>query len=366
MKFGILTFHSALNIGAQLQAFALYSKLKSLGYTIEFINYTPKYLKTPYTFFRNSHLKNGIFSVIKQGILHLYFDTFTWIRTQIHYKKFRHKYFVISKETYKTPQELAQSEYDGFIVGSDQIWSPEITNKKIDEMYTLHFNNSNKLKIAYAASFSEKHITPQQTNTLISRIKDFNHLSVREENLAIFLKKQSNLQIDVVLDPTLLLNKQEWLKYIPSKPLVKKPYILIYQARGPQSALLSQVSPLAKKINAQIINASGMNYRIKHNGMQYVNPLEFLNLVLYAELIVTVSFHGTALSIILEKSFYSINLNDGRDSRVISLLKAVNLENRLKSINDTLELQNIDYTNITNKLNELRNKSIKYLKKSLN
>lgn len=82
-----------------------------------------------------------------------------------------------------------------------------------------------------------------------------------------------------------------------------------------------------------------MNYRIKHNGMQYVNPLEFLNLVLYAELIVTVSFHGTALSIILEKSFYSINLNDGRDSRVISLLKAVNLENRLKSINDTLELQ---------------------------
>ena len=233
-------------------------------------------------------------------------------------------------------------------------------------MYTLHFNNSNKLKIAYAASFSEKHITPQQTNTLISRIKDFNHLSVREENLAIFLKKQSNLQIDVVLDPTLLLNKQEWLKYIPSKPLVKKPYILIYQARGPQSALLSQVSPLAKKINAPIINASGMNYRIKHNGMQYVNPLEFLNLVLYAELIVTVSFHGTALSIILEKSFYSINLNDGRDSRVISLLKAVNLENRLKSINDTLELQNIDYTNITNKLNELRNKSIKYLKKSLN
>lgn len=70
-------------------------------------------------------------------------------------QKFRHKYFVISKETYKTPQELAQSEYDGFIVGSDQIWNPEITNKKIDEMYTLHFNNSNKLKIAYAASFSE-------------------------------------------------------------------------------------------------------------------------------------------------------------------------------------------------------------------
>ena len=70
MKFGILTFHSALNIGAQLQAFALYSKLKSLGYTIEFINYTPKYLKTPYTYFRNSHLKNGILSVIKQGILH--------------------------------------------------------------------------------------------------------------------------------------------------------------------------------------------------------------------------------------------------------------------------------------------------------
>ena len=90
--------------------------------------------------------------------------------------------------------------------------------KKIDEMYTLHFNNSNKLKIAYAASFSEKHITPQQTNTLISRIKILTILVLEKKILTIFLKKQSNLQIDVVLDPTLLLNKQEWLKYIPSKP----------------------------------------------------------------------------------------------------------------------------------------------------
>lgn len=365
MKLGILTFHSAQNIGAQLQAFALYTKLKSMGYSVEFINYVPQYLKTPYAFFRNSHLKNGIFSVIKQGLLHLYFDTFTWIRSQIHYKNFREKYLAISKQTYCTPSELSQSDYDGFIVGSDQVWNPEITNKTIDDMYTLHFKNSNKLKIAYAASFSEKHITPQQTNILISRIKDFHHISVREEDLAIFLKKQANLQIDVVLDPTLLLNKEEWLKFIPKAPLIKEPYILVYQARGSKSALLSQVQPLARKLNAKIIDASGMNYRIKRNGMQYVNPLEFLNLILYAETVVTISFHGTALSIILEKPFYSITLNDGRDGRVISLLKAANLESRMKSITETLELQDIDYTNTIHTLNELRNNSLTYLKKAI-
>lgn len=366
MKIGLLTFHVAKNIGAQLQAFALYTTLKSLGHTPQFVRYEPEYLIKPYRLFRNVQLKYGICSCIKQSLLHLFFDTATWLKTIKHYKDFQKKYFSFSTKKIQSSNELVTLGYDAFIVGSDQIWNPEITEGKIDDVYTLNFPKNKIKKISYAASFSEKHISNQQINTLTQRLASFDAISVRENNLRNCLQPNSAININVVLDPTLLLTKEQWLQYIPSKKIIKEKYVLIYQARGNKNKIISQAQKLAKQYDAVVYDASGMNYRIKRNGIQYVNPIEFLNLIYYAEAIVTVSFHGTALSLILEKPFYSISLGDGRDERVRNLLNSVNLISQLKNIDDVLNKPLISYNEVSKLLDKYRQISKNYIEESLN
>lgn len=365
MRIGILTFYTAKNIGAQLQAFALYVTLKSFGHDVKFVKYEPKYLTKPYRYFRNVQLKHGILSCIKQFLLHLLFDTKTWIKTINHYKKFQKKYLPISSREVRSSRDLSELEYDAFIVGSDQIWNPEITGSKIDDIYSLNFKNNNIKKISYAASFSEKHISDQQLKSLIKRLNSFDAISVREDVLKTFLQPYLKADIHVVLDPTLLLKKEQWLQYIPKKRIIKEKYVLIYQARGNKKEIVEQSKKLAEKYEAVLYDASGMNYRIKKNGIQYANPIEFLNLIYYAEAIVTVSFHGTALSIILEKPFYSIILGDGRDGRVENLLKSINLTSQMKICGEALEKPNIDFKETVNLLDEYRHTSKEYIVNSL-
>lgn len=365
MRVGMLTFHTAKNIGAQLQALALFYTLKKMGANVSVVRYEPHYLAAPYAFFRNVKLKNGILSCCKQIILHLINDLVTWNRTMKHYKDFQLKYFKFTKSKYFTPLDLKSAPFDVLIVGSDQIWNPEITNHQIDSMYTLAFDSKKIRKISYAASFSEKHMTYKDAEILAKRLESFDAISLRESSLKDYLSNFLDKNIDVVLDPTLLLSKKEWVSFIPHIPIVKKRYVLLYQARGAKNDVLLQAKELARLYDATVYDASGMNYRVKENGLQYVNPIEFLNLVFYAEAIVTVSFHGTALSIILEKPFYTIALNDGRDGRVLDLLSKVGLEEQLRYKVDKLEKINIDYSKVQDKLVKLRQSSMQFLNDSL-
>lgn len=365
MKIGILTFHTAINIGAQLQAFALNKILKTMCDDVEFIRYEPKYLLKPYTFFRNVKLKNGLISCIKQVLLHIIYDTLIWSRTIFHYKRFQKRYFKFSDYVINEPNQLLNQAYDIIIVGSDQIWNPEITDNCIDQMYTLNFQSNHIKKISYAASFSLSHITKDKAELLIERLKSFQAISVRESDIYQYLSRYSSLNIDVVLDPTLLLTKDDWLKYISKKRMINNKYVLVYQARGDKKCIIEQAEKLAKKLNVEVYDASGMNYRIKKNSMQYVNPIEFLNLIYYAEAVVTVSFHGTALSIILERPFFSILLGDGRDSRVCSLLDFLNLKAQQKRIGEELVLQNINFNEANLKLKVQRNSSLNFLAKNI-
>lgn len=88
-----------------------------------------------------------------------------------------------------------------------------------------------------------------------------------------------SLRIEVVLDPTLLLTKSQWLALMPEKRMIKERYVLLYQARGIKKDVLKQATDLADKLHATVYDASGMNYRVAKYGKQYVSPIEFLNLV---------------------------------------------------------------------------------------
>ena len=365
MKIGILTFHVALNVGAQLQALALFRTLVDLGHDAEFIRYEPKYLKKPYRFFRNVNVKNGIASCVKQTLLHIIYDACTWIKTKRHYTGFQKKYYAFTSTRFSRLSELANADFDAIIVGSDQIWNPEITNGCLDRFYTLDFKSDRIRKISYAASFSQSHITQSDTLALIECLKSFRAISVREEGLKLYLNSFCNLHVNVVLDPTLLLTKRQWVELMPKQRIIAERYVLLYQARGEKKKILAQATNLADKLHAKVYDASGMNYRIRRRGKQYVSPIEFLNLIYFAEAVVTISFHGTALSLILEKPFFSICLNDGRDGRVENLLKTVGLLQQLKTPEDVWDCPVIDYSQIESCLEEKRKESLLFLNKAL-
>lgn len=370
MKIGILTFHCARNIGAQLQAFALLKTLEKLAppnSVVEFIRYEPKYLIRPYRFLRFVNLQYGLLSVLKQTILHLVFDIPIYLKTRCHYARFQKKYFKLSQKSYSDVSELTSSSYNKIFVGSDQIWNPEITEGKLDSFYTLNFSSKIIQKFSYAASLSVNNISEDCLKLLVKRLESFNKVSVRENTVKKILERISKLKIRTVLDPTLLLNRAEWNSYIAKEPIIKEPYVLVFQARGSKDEILNIVNNYAKANNLAIVDASNFAKRCSKYRMSFVSPIEFLNLVKYADTVFSLSFHGTALSIILEKPFYSINYNDGRDGRVVNLLHELGIETQLCSLDENIVIKpQIDYSLIDSKLDNLRRESLSFLQECLN
>lgn len=176
MKIGILTFHDALNVGAVLQAFALQEYIEGLGYNIEFINYScrPKFTVKRIV---GRTLSNTI-AKIKD------FANYTLYGMRGKYNKVLH----VSKVEYsnKTLSE-ANSEYDIFIVGSDQVWN---FNRKLNYAYLLSFVNEKKKKVAYAVSMGQCNIPIHLHDELKTHLRSFNYVSCREENATVFLNSQ--------------------------------------------------------------------------------------------------------------------------------------------------------------------------------
>lgn len=358
MKIGILTFHCAHNYGAVLQCYALKTILKENGYDIEVIDYRPQYLLNPYKIFKLSRFssKNPIIFT-KNSIKE--------ILTII--KRFRrHNKFEKFIDFYIVPQKSEISNYDVYIMGSDQIWNPRIT-KGFDPIYFGYFPfcKKNKKYISYAASMEATILTSQQSDFFKSALKNFNSISVRENNLKELLEPLTEKKIHTVLDPTFLLPKSIWDK-ICIKPNINKKYVLVYQVRE-NNKLQETAQNIANQLNATVINLCAYpKWKFNLNLIQTASPCEFLGWIKFASCVVTTSFHGTAFSVIFNKPFYCIKLNDKFDSRAESLLKNIGLEDRLISLENNIKYTSINYSKSNNTISNMRDQSITYLKDSIN
>lgn len=364
MKIGILTFHRAYNYGAQLQVFALCKTLEKLGNKPEVINYQPNYLIKPYRLFKyviyRGFTIRSLLSMVKQFIITL-ITAGDWYTKHRKFRKFHKTYLSLSKKSYSQVTDFPKNlNYDLVITGSDQVWNNEITNR--DETFFLNLMCMGNIKKAsYAASFSSDLVTQKDYKWMAERINKINKISVREHSLKKELLPHIKNPISVVLDPTLLFTKSDWEKWaIP--PKIKSKYLLCYRARGSKESLQPIVLKLAREKNLQIIDLSQVGYQWFNGSYQGICPLEFVGLIKHAECIVSVSFHGTALSVILEKDFYSVMLDDGRDGRVKDLLILLKLESRLIKIDSEISFTKVEDYNVPNKLLTIeRQKSLMFL-----
>lgn len=364
MKAGILTFHMAHNYGAMLQAYALRKKINQLGVECEVIDYR---LPEIYNWHRKDRLKKlvkdngyivGTMKYCKRIATRYYTKDKRWCG----FNEFMETYIGISSKTYESTSELKELNYDIYICGSDQIWNKEHSGGT-DKGYFLDFTDKDVKRIAYAASKGPTEIDEDDKDVFLSKLKAFDAIGVREKGLQESLKEIGIKGSEWVLDPTLLLNKNEWLEIQKERNIEK--YVLIYKVKN-DKRLYDCARKYASKNNCKIVEITYHKDESLEDIIQIEDcgPRDFLNIFNNADFVVTNSFHGTCFSVNFNKQFYAIPYK-GLSSRIDSILELLKLENRnIENIKD-IEFEEIDYTNANLILEDERRKSIEFLQKSL-
>lgn len=315
MKIGILTFHRAHNYGAVLQCYALIQYLKSFGHNVYVIDYSSEYVQSCYKLidFQRIKSKNPI-KLISKLIKEIRLYPIRKSRAE-KFDAYVDKYF----------QLLSLScidDLDVIIVGSDQVWNTRLTHG-FDKYYWGNFiRNKNIRLISYAASI-EEFWEQEKNKDAIKLLSDFDSISVREENAMILLQKlMPQKEISLCVDPTLLIPANIWNR-IAEMPEISERYLLVYQVRNSEKTV-SIAQKIAKKLSLSIVYLSASVLGNNSKVSRYASPEQYLGLFKNASFVVCTSFHGTVFSLVYEKPFVSIRLNDGRDSRVETLLSKCN------------------------------------------
>ncbi len=389
MKIGIVTYVKCDNYGAELQAFALQWKLNSLGYDAEVINLEKRNIDMK----RNQDVimgaikqrfkQEGVFAIV--SIVRKFLETKKRITDEDKYKAInenKHKLFenffenkVRHSEKYYTLDEISNAtdlKYDVYIAGSDQIWN-YIHTDRLDVYFLMFANKFKAKKISYAASVSIYDIPKKWRAAYKTYFENIDVLSVRELHGAELVSKYSNKKAEVVLDPTFLLTKEDWVREVANDCGIEGDYLLIYTLSG-SPHIRKMAHDIARRLNLKVVNIKSGYSDEPDDGtinVYEIGPAEWVGLWSKAKYVVTDSFHGTAFSINFNIPFTTlVNPNSMMNSRVLSILKIMNLESRI--VYDTLKGDlkpndvALDFTETNRILKQWKEKSLKFLLHALN
>ncbi len=364
MKIGILTFHCAHNYGAVLQCYALQETLVSMGHDVEVIDYCPEYLKAPFRVISYSRYHDLTPAAMVKRLIEELVLVPLRIRRNRAFREFIDGKLNLSE---KVVERKIPSDYDVYIIGSDQVWNPKLTGGKPEPVYfaDFQFDKDGRKYVSYAASMGTVKF-PDETaeKSFLDSLVHFDVVSVRETALADFIHEHIPLKPAVVLDPTLLANPEIWDR-IAVKPDIDGRYVLVYQV-GKSMDAVRLADRIAGRTGAQVIElASWMSPRLSRRKKQCVSPAEFVGLVKYADFVVTTSFHGTAFSLIFGKPFYYVKIGNGVDERSDSLLRILGLEDRMIDGSLEGEAETVDFSGAGSILDEQRKLSLSFLQKTM-
>ncbi len=367
-KVGIITLHRVVNYGSVLQTYALQEKIKDLGYKAEVIDYFPerltklgmlKRIKNKGERYQKSFIIRNLARIIIFPSYIIRFKTFF---------SFLDKYINMTKETYVDEENInkAQFDYDIYCTGSDQVWNSG-WNEKIDHPYFLTFAPDEKRKIAYAASFGKKELDENEIEETRKMLRRYNAISVREKSGVDIVKSLGIENVNNVVDPTLLLNGDDWRKISSNKYNGKK-YILVYNLNRNEK-IDNYAKKLSERTGLKIVYLSYQLHEFYKKGKMVCNPKveDFISLIDNASYVITDSFHATAFSLNLNTQFIIV-YPEKYSTRLQSILELLNLESRVaKDENDLSITENeIDYKKVDTKMKNMRNDSIIWLKNALN
>lgn len=359
-KVAIVTWYANANYGGTLQAYALQKVLESLGYDSEFISYFPERQSLSWKFGR----------LLKDFVILSSMPKVYQSRKRIY--EFVKDSLKVSP-TYTTYDQLrreATKRYSAAICGSDQIWSNAAGY--VNPLYYLTFI-SEKKRIAYGPSIGRDRVPTDCVSDFCKYVDAIPFLSVREKQGAEFIKETVGRDAKVVLDPSMLLTKEQWETEIGSTHgmSLNKPYIFCYFRRdNPEyveyARRLSEFTRYPTiTVDTKFPSLSGIR------GIRTVvaDPFDFVRLIDNADYVLTDAFHGTAFSINLGKQFGVFKRYDDDDpksqnSRIYNILEKTHLESRLITLNmrvTSFVEQRIDYDLVEPLVRSEREESLAYL-----
>lgn len=334
MNVGIVTQPLLNNYGGVLQNYALQKVLRDLGHNPT--TFDRSYKASPWWLYLCSWFKSFLCFFIPGK--RRPFAKVTPVEKRLDViEDFISKY--ISKTTPVTSissiPNLAQ-DFDAIVVGSDQIWRPKYA-PNIEESFLSFLKHQNTRRIAYAVSFGVDHweFTPKQTKTCASLAKRFAAVSVREESGINLCKEYLGIDATRVLDPTLLLKKEDYSELCKDVPVETKPVLAAYVLNIDES-ILKSCETIAKERNLELKIFSA-------DSKANLSIPEWLAFFRDASYVVTDSFHGTVFAIIFGKEFKCLYNETRGSARFASLLRL----------------------HESGKLEEMRNFSLKWLKEAL-
>ena len=365
MQVAVITRHAISNYGSLLQAIATQQIIESLGHSCEIIDYIredesyfecEKNLLKRKPTWNNNLFKRAIYLTVRQPESILAGKKFENARKQ--YLHMSRRYGCLTELEKNKP--LA----DVYLTGSDQVWGP-VGNGIYDSSYCLSFTQEADKRIAYAASFGHTEMTPEMNLYYKKWLSRYTHIAVREDS-AVGMLAELGINATQVLDPTLLLNFDEWSKYIDEAP--KGKYVLVYQLHNDKNVEV-YAKKVAKAKGLPLIRISASFHQIHREGKFVYAPSigKFLSYIKNAECMITDSFHGTAFAINFNTPFVEILPNNNTGSRNQSILKVTGLMGQiLTDVNDiTLANRTIDFSFANGVLVEERKKSIALLKRMI-
>lgn len=340
-KIGIITIHNSPNYGACLQSYALYKYIVNQGLECELIDlkrpihagYVESRDFRPYYIHRESFLekiKGFVRRLLKpervsrESTNPKRIAKFNDFNSEI---KLSAPYYSIDN-LYSNPPL-----YDVYISGSDQLWNPE-QPFPIEPYFLTFVQTRNAKKISYASSIGISSLEHQQIMDFTHWLSDYDAISVREPVAAQILQPHLKQKIEIVADPTFLLNVEEWKSL--ANNYQEKGYILCFML-GFRPTLLNEALSVSNDLNKKLIvlGQRDIPKDKRYTLIDDAGPKEFLGLIKCSDCVFTDSFHGTVFSILLGvKNFFSyVPKGNRRASRLETLLSPLGLLDRI-IIND--------------------------------
>lgn len=349
-KVSIITIIDNNNFGTFLQAFALCKKLEDLGCKAELVDYCRPHMTMWSSYFTKVKKISNPLKWISRLLT-------TMSSAKLHKKdrQFIKKY--LSKRNYSSCVQIVKHPpfADVYMTGSDQVWN-SIHNRGLDKSFFLNYAPHGARKVAYAASVGMPSFQEWEKAETLQLLQDYDAITLREESSIDLLSDLGldRTKLSAVIDPTLLLTKEEWKQQISDKRLHDEKFLLVYSVEEKkQNAIIGEIARVIA--NERGLKIVGVYYGTSYStipGCDYnhyrATPDIFLNLMYYADFVIVSSFHGTAFSINFQKEFLTVTPNRF-NSRVNNILKLTGLESRLikDSDFDDSQLETINYDMVT-------------------
>lgn len=373
MKIGMLTQPLHNNYGGLLQNYALQQVLKGMGHEVETVDWIPEYgwlrerlSKAKYTLlsYINKDVEKPRYKPTSKELAVLSRNT----------KQFVERYLNVCPQHVAHQEEFrfvdSRYEYDAYVVGSDQVWRPNY-NPFMKAMFLGITEREDVKRIAYAASFgtSKWEFSPQMTSECAVLAKKFDMITVREKSGVDLCREHLGVDATWVLDPTMLLNSEDYEKLVVAENEPKSVGTLFHYILDPSEGKKSLIERVAEDKGLKpftIMPKCQAENRTKWDVKNRIEDCVFPSVTLWlrgfmdAEMVIVDSFHGAVFSIIFNKPFWVIGNSKRGNARFESLLGLYGLEDRMITPGDSVDWgKTIDWDRVNEIREREKGKSLK-------